>query len=70
MTASTVNVLAICKGRELYVVLYHDGQECDACCAVGRWAADPQLAWTWRDAYRATTRIRVEAEKTKCLNHR
>lgn len=45
-----INVLALVKGRERYVILYTDAQRGEAMRTLGRWASDPGLAFTFYDA--------------------
>ena len=47
---SDINVLALVKGEEHYIFLYGDDQRVEALRTLGRYAADPQLSFTWYDA--------------------
>jgi hypothetical protein len=55
-----LNVTAIVRGRERYVVIYYDQQAAAACAVAGRWAADPALSFTWHDAARFCQKIREQ----------
>lgn len=53
-----VNVLALVKGAERYVVLYQDNQQKDALRQLGRWASNADLAFNWYDAATLSHRVR------------
>lgn len=53
-----INVLALIKGEERYVFLYDDAQRVETLRTLGRYAADPQLSFTWYDAAVMSKRIR------------
>ena len=55
---SEVNVLALCKERERYVLLFDDARRGEALKTIGRWAGNPELDFTWYDAAVLTPRIR------------
>lgn len=54
-----INVLALVKGEERYVVLYDDARRSDALRLLGRWATDPQLSFDWFDAAALANKIRL-----------
>lgn len=58
MKAGSVNVLAIVKGGERYILLYGDRQRCEALDRLGRWAANPDLSFDWHDATAMRNRMR------------
>lgn len=45
-----VNVLALVKGKERYVLLYRDNNTDEAKRMLGRWASNPDLKFTLCDA--------------------
>ena len=45
-----VNVLALVKGDHRYIFLYADDQVAELKRTFGRWAANPELTFTWYDA--------------------
>ena len=45
-----VNVLALVKGKERYVFLYTGQNREEIVETFGRYAADPELSFTWYDA--------------------
>ena len=45
-----MNVLALVKGSERYVFLYDDDSLRPLLQTLGRYAADPDLSFTWYDA--------------------
>lgn len=53
-----LNCLALVKGAERYVVLYEDARRSDAVRLLGRWAANPDLSFTWYDAAHLSNKIR------------
>ena len=56
-----VNVLALCKGRERYVLLFDDARRGQALRILGRWAGNPELSFTWCDF--ATLAWRIKGPK-------
>ena len=53
-----INVLAMVKGEERYVFLYDDANRVETLRTLGRYAADPQLSFTWYDAAVMSKKIR------------
>ena len=53
-----INVLAMVKGEEKYVFLYDDKNRTETLRLLGRYAADPQLSFTWYDAAVMSKKIR------------
>ena len=53
-----VNVLAMIKGEERYVFLYDDKNRIETLRMLGRYAADPQLSFSWYDAAVLSQRVR------------
>jgi hypothetical protein len=53
-----VNVLVLAKGGERFVVFYRDDQREDALRAFGRWAANPELSFSWCDAAVLSQKVR------------
>ena len=56
-----INVLALVKGNERYVFLYDDGSRPEALRALGRFASNPELNFTWYDAAILSQKIRRQA---------
>ncbi len=56
-----INVLAMVKGEERYVFLYDDQNRTETLRMLGRYAADPQLSFTWYDAAVMSKKIREMA---------
>jgi len=56
--SADVNVLALQKGREFYVWLYHDDQRGEVLRRFGRFASNPELSFTWYDAAMLSQRVR------------
>lgn len=65
----TIRIAAVIDGDERYIVLYPPGCEEFACRAVGRWAENKELGFSWETAARLSKEIRElkadfdEAEK-------
>lgn len=53
-----INVLALVKGEERYVFLYDDQNRTETLRILGRYAADPQLSFSWYDAAVMSKKIR------------
>lgn len=58
-----INVLALVKGDERYVFLYDDSNRAETLRVLGRYAANPELSFTWYDAAVLSQKIRTEAVK-------
>ena len=56
-----INVLAMVKGEERYIFLYDDDHRTETLRMLGRYAADPQLSFTWYDAAVLSKKIRETA---------
>jgi hypothetical protein len=50
--------LALVKGEERYIFLYDDKNRTETLRILGRYAADPQLSFTWYDAAVMSKKIR------------
>jgi hypothetical protein len=53
-----MNVLALVKGTERYVFLYDDESHRALLQAMGRYAADADLSFTWYDAAVLSQKVR------------
>lgn len=58
VAASDINVLALVKGEEKYVVLFTDANRAAALRSLGVWASTYDLSFNWRDAAWLAKRIR------------
>ena len=58
-----LNVIGIAHGQERYVWIYADGQEREVNRIAGRFAADPELAFTWYHAAVITTAVRHKQDE-------
>jgi hypothetical protein len=54
-----INVLAIVKGQERYIYLYHDDQRADLLRHLGKQATNQDLSLTWYDAAVLAQKIRA-----------
>ena len=57
-----INVLALVKGNERYILLYDDTQRAEALRALGRHASNSELSFTWYDAAVLSQKIRQESQ--------
>lgn len=75
MNSQDINVLAMIKGEERYVFLYNDENRVEMLRTLGRYAADPQLSFTWYDAAVMSKKVREIAfhelveEINSCNSH-
>ncbi|QDV69625.1 hypothetical protein Poly24_33410 [Rosistilla carotiformis] len=53
-----INVLALVKGEEKFIFLYDDANRTETLRLLGRFAADPEIDFTWYDAAVLSKRIR------------
>ena len=53
-----INVIALCKGNERYVWMYHDRERANTLRHIGETASNPELSFTWYDAACLSQRIR------------
>ena len=56
-----INVLALVKGEERYVFLFDDDNRVETLRQIGRFAANPDLNFTWYDAAVMSQKIRQAA---------
>ena len=56
-----INVLALVKGEERYIILYDDERKSEALRTLGRFASNPELSFSWYDAAVLSQRIRQTA---------
>jgi hypothetical protein len=57
-----INVLALVKGNERYVFLFDDDNRVEMLRQFGRFAANPELTFTWYDAAVMSQKVRQTAE--------
>lgn len=60
-----INVLALVKGSERYVFLYDDSKRAETLRALGRYASNPQLSFTWYDAAVLSQKVRQVSQSQK-----
>jgi hypothetical protein len=56
-----INVLALVKGNERYIFLFDDDNRIETLRQIGRFAANPDLSFTWYDAAVMSQKIRQTA---------
>ena len=54
---ATVNVAVLIRGDQRWTILFTDDNQVAALRQLGRWAANPELSFTWTDAAQLGTRI-------------
>jgi len=57
-----INVLGMVKGSERYVFLFDDNNRQETLRALGRYAANPDLSFTWYDAAVMSQKVRETNE--------
>ena len=60
---SGLNVVCVCRGNERYVWMYDDDRVTECYRSIGRFASNPDLAFSWYDAALATQRMRQLAKE-------
>ena len=58
-----INVVALVKGDERYIFLFHDEYEPEILRIFGRFACDPELSFTWADAAVMSQKVRNNCGK-------
>ena len=53
-----VNVVALVRGEEQYIFVFDESNRTETLRMLGRYAADPQLSFTWYDAAILSQRVR------------
>ena len=48
--SNDINVLALVKGEERYVILFDDNTRSEALRTLGKFASNPELSFSWYDA--------------------
>lgn len=67
---STILALVKETTNERYFVMFSDTHRQDALRMLGKWAADPELSFSWYDAAVLAQRIRAAAQEQSGLNVR
>ncbi len=57
-----MNVVALVKGKENYVLLYRDQDRPGLIRTFGRFAVNPALSFDWHDCAVLSQRVRMEAK--------
>lgn len=68
MNDDDINVLALVKGRERYIFLFDDTQRAGALRALGRYASNTDLSFTWYDAAVLSQKVRQAGPASKSLD--
>lgn len=56
-----INIRVAERQGEYYAVYYTDRERGEALRTLGRWASDPDLSFTWRDAAAVVERMKEES---------
>jgi hypothetical protein len=67
MPARDINVIALVKGGERYVFLYDDDSRAEVLKTLGRYAANPDLSFSWYDAAVLGQKVRLNAPRVNRL---
>jgi hypothetical protein len=59
--APETNLLAVIEGKEQYFFLYDDASKAELLRVFGRFAANPELNFTWLSAAKASQRVRLKS---------
>ena len=65
MPSRDVNVIALVKGGERYVFLYDDDSRAEALKTLGRYAANPDLSFSWYDASVLGQKVRLNTPRSQ-----
>lgn len=68
MNDDDINVLALVKGRERYILLYDDTQRAEALRVLGRHASNSELSFSWYDAAVLSQKVRQSGTTAKSYN--
>lgn len=52
-----LQLIAVYKGSEVYAILFDGKHRVDTLRQLGRWAANPELSFTWCDADAAARKV-------------
>jgi len=63
MPERDINVIALVKGGERYVFLYDDDSRAETIRTLGRFAANPDLSFSWHDAAVLGDKVRHTSNK-------
>jgi hypothetical protein len=64
MASRDINVVALVKGGERYVFLYDDDSRAETLKTLGRYAANPELSFSWYDASVLGQKIRQSTPRS------
>jgi hypothetical protein len=56
--SNEVSVVAVARGNDQYIFVFDDRTRTDALRMLGRFAADPELSFSWYDAAILSQKIR------------
>jgi hypothetical protein len=65
-----VTILALVKGQERYVFLFDDAHRTEMLRTLGRFAADPELSFTWSDAVNLSEKVKQASDDPGVFNNR
>jgi hypothetical protein len=62
-----VNVVALVRGDEQYIFMFDESNRTETLRMLGRYAADPELSFTWYDAAVMSQKVREMATSKKAV---
>lgn len=65
MASREINVIALVKGGERYVFLYDDDSREETLRTLGKYAANPDLSFSWYDASVLAQKVRQGTARTR-----
>ena len=64
MPSRDIKVIALVKGGERYVFLYDDDSRAEAISVLGKFAANPELSFSWYDAAVLGDKVRLNSPRS------
>ena len=63
MTDDATNFVVLLRSRERYVFIYDDAHRAETLRTLGRFAAEPELSFSWWDAAVLSQKIRQDSRQ-------
>ncbi len=67
--SSDINVVALVRGSEQYIFMFDEANRTETLRTLGRYAADPDLSFTWYDAAILSQKVREVLPANSLANH-
>ncbi len=55
-----LNILALVRGSDKYMIVYEEAAKAEALKQLGRWACNKELSFSWMDAARLSQQLHRE----------